>query len=197
MISNKRYKECLYISCAFLLLLLTGDTAFAAADDQGWRTTYDQIMIWVNFGILVFLFFKYAKTPLMNFLNSQSEGLARDIERLEESKDKADQRNKELLEELEQRDSRIDEIKKRIILEGEKEKENIINEAKTQSRLMLKEARQRMANQVRKAKRQLQYELVDEVISLAMERLPREITEEDNKVLLNHYFSFSAAEEQE
>jgi hypothetical protein len=46
-----------------------------------------------------------------------------------------------------------------------------------------------MANQMRKAKRQLHYELVDEVISLAMERLPREITEDDNKVLLDHYFS--------
>ena len=189
MISIKQYNECLFKSFVFLFLLLTADTAFAAGNDQGWRATYDEVMIWVNFGILVFLFFKYAKTPLMSFLRTQSDALTRDIEGLEESKNKSDQRNKELLEELEKRDAHIDEIKKRIILEGEKEREKIISDAKFQSEAMLKDARQRMANQIRQAKTKLQHEILDEVISVAMERLPREITEEDNNALLDNYFA--------
>lgn len=183
------------LSFVLLFILFTGSTAMASGGSEGWRETYDLAMKWINFGILVVLFIKFAKTPLMNFLNTQSESLARDIKRLEEAKKKSQDRNKEITGQLADRQSRVDSIKEKIIQQGAKEKEKIVKDARDQSRYMLDDARKRMASQVIQAKRTLQSELVDEVISLAMERLPREITDADNNALLGQYFS--AVEEKE
>jgi len=188
---NKGY----VLSFVLLFILLTGSTAMASGGSEGWRETYDLAMKWINFGILIVLFIKFAKTPLMNFLNTQSESLARDIKRLEEAKKKSQDRSKEIAGQLADRQSRVDSIKEKIIQQGAKEKEKIVKDAKGQSRYMLEDARKRMASQVLQAKIKLQSELVDEVISLAMERLPREITDADNNALLGQYFS--AVEEQE
>jgi len=188
---NKGY----VLSFVLLFILLTGSTAMASGGSEGWRETYDLAMKWINFGILIVLFIKFAKTPLMNFLNTQSESLSRDIKRLEEAKKKSQDRSKEIAGQLADRQSRVDSIKEKIIQQGAKEKEKIVKDAKGQSRYMLEDARKRMASQVLQAKIKLQSELVDEVISLAMERLPREITDADNNALLGQYFS--AVEEQE
>lgn len=188
---NKGY----VLSFVLLFILFTGSTAMASGGSEGWRETYDLAMKWINFGILIVLFIKFAKTPLMNFLNTQSESLARDIKRLEEAKKKSQDRSKEIAGQLADRQSRVDSIKEKIIQQGAKEKEKIVKDAKGQSRYMLEDARKRMASQVLQAKIKLQSELVDEVISLAMERLPREITDADNNALLGQYFS--AVEEQE
>lgn len=189
MISIKNNKGYFYMSFAFLFILLTGSTALASGDSEGWRTTYDLAMKWINFGILVVLFIKFAKTPLMNFLNTQSESLARDIKILEEAKKKSQDRSQEIAGQLTDRESRIDSIKEKIVQQGEKGKEKLVKDAQAQSRYMLEDARQRMTSQVIQAKRKLQSELVDEVISLAMKRLPPEITEADNNALLGQYFS--------
>lgn len=188
---NKGY----VLSFVLLFILLTGSTAMASGGSEGWRETYDLAMKWINFGILIVLFIKFAKTPLMNFLNTQSESLSRDIKRLEEAKKKSQDRSKEIAGQLADRQSRVDSIKEKIIQQGAKEKEKIVKDAKGQSHYMLEDARKRMASQVLQAKIKLQSELVDEVISLAMERLPREITDADNNALLGQYFS--AVEEQE
>jgi len=188
---NKGY----VLSFVLLFILLTGSTAMASGGSEGWRETYDLAMKWINFGILIVLFIKFAKTPLMNFLNTQSESLSRDIKRLEEAKKKSQDRSKEIAGQLADRQSRVDSIKEKIIQQGAEEKEKIVKDAKGQSRYMLEDARKRMASQVLQAKIKLQSELVDEVISLAMERLPREITDADNNALLGQYFS--AVEEQE
>lgn len=188
---NKGY----VLSFVLLFILFTGSTAMASGGSEGWRETYDLAMKWINFGILIVLFIKFAKTPLMNFLNTQSESLARDIKRLEEAKKKSQDRSKEIAGRLADRQSRVDSIKEKIIQQGAKEKEKIVKDAKGQSRYMLEDARKRMASQVLQAKTKLQSELVDEVISLAMKRLPREITDADNNALLGQYFS--AVEEQE
>jgi len=189
LISIKKTRGYVIIAGALAVVLLTAGTALASGEPEGWRPTYDLVMKWLNFGILVVLFFKFAKTPLMNFLNTQSESLARDIKRLEETKTESEEKNRKITEQLVDRESRIEDIKKKIVAQGEQEKERIIRDAREQSRYMLEDSRQRMANLVIQAKRKLQSELVDEAIALAVERLPQEITDEDNKALLDNYLS--------
>lgn len=189
MISKAKTRGYVIIAIALAGVLLTAGTALASGETEGWRATYDLAMRWINFGILVVLFFKFAKTPLMNFLNTQSESLARDIKRLEETKKESEEKNRKITEQLVERESRIEDIKKKIVEQGEQEKERIIRDAREQSRYMLEDSRQRMASQIIQVKRKLQSELVDEAIALAVERLPKEITDEDNKVLLDNYLS--------
>ena len=50
-----------------------GLEALSAETSGGWRPLYDEILLWFNFGILVFIFIRYGKTPLMNFLRGRKE----------------------------------------------------------------------------------------------------------------------------
>ena len=178
----------LAVACLVLFLLL-GNEAFAAENGNSWRGTYDIIMKWINFSILVFLFIKYVKTPLMNFLNSRKEGLANDIRKLEDEKEKTDTRNKEAMELIEKGEARVAQIKEKILAQGEQEKARIIREANEQSRYMIEEAKQRIGNQIIQAKREFKSDLVDAAIALAIEKLPEKITDSDNQVLLDNYLA--------
>jgi F-type H+-transporting ATPase subunit b len=184
-------KTLFYSAFAVILVLLKADAAVAAEGAGEWRATYDLIMRWLNFGILVFLFFKYAKTPLMNFLKTRGDTIAGDIKKLEDSKNAAVERNKAFSVQIGKREERMAEIKEKIVLQGEKEKQKIIEDARVQSRYLLEEAKRRMASNVIQAKRKLQSELVDEAISMAAKNLPSQITTEDNKMFLDNYLSVS------
>jgi len=62
--------------------LLCGLTqaVYAADDGNSWRTTYDAVLVWVNFAIFAFILIKYARTPLKNFLHGQKADIEKHIE---------------------------------------------------------------------------------------------------------------------
>jgi len=172
-----------------IFVVLTGNDAMAAENGGSWREPYDLIMRWVNFGIMIFLFIRYVKTPLMNFLNTRKEEVAEDIGRLEDAKEEAKNQSREALKKIEEGDAQIARIKKRIIEEGEKKKDQIIQDARTQSHYMLEEAKKRAGSQILLAQKEFRSELVDAAITLALERLPGMITEKDNQNLLDNYLA--------
>ena len=65
---NIKILFCCYIIVSVLSLLFLRNERF-------W---YDLVLRYFNFGIIVFVFIKYAKTPLMNFLWGQKEKFARE-----------------------------------------------------------------------------------------------------------------------
>ena len=68
-----------------LFFLLAGAVEVLAAEGGGgWRPTYDIIMKWVNFGILAFIFFKFARRPLKNFLSDKKNEISLQIKKLED-----------------------------------------------------------------------------------------------------------------
>ena len=73
-----------------------GLEALSAETSGGWRPLYDEILLWFNFGIIVFVFIRYGKTPLMNFLRGRKEKLKQEIEHLEEKKEAAADKIKEI-----------------------------------------------------------------------------------------------------
>ncbi len=153
------------------------------------RDIYDTIMMWINFGILAFVIVKFGKDPLVGFFNSKKDELAEDIQKLEDEKQKAEAKNKETFDLIEKGEAHIKRIKEKIVEQGKKEKDKIIREAKEQSSYMLEDAKQRIGSQIVLAKREFRSELVDAAIKVAMERLPKEITTEDNQILLENYLS--------
>ena len=172
-----------------LLFVFTGNNAMAAENGNSWRGPYDLIMRWVNFGILVFLFIKFGKTPLMDFLKSRKEEVAKDIKRLEDKKENAEARARDALEKTEAGQAHITRIKERIFEEGEKKKEQIIEDAREQGRRMMENAKKRAGSQILLAQKEFRSELVDAAIALSLEKLPGIITEKDNQNLLDNYLS--------
>jgi len=162
-------------------------SAEALAADGSWRPTYDLVMRWVNFLILAFLLVKFGRKPLMNFLKGQRFDLAREIDELQKQKTAAEDRLKEIQEELEQSNARFVELTERIIRDGERRKEALIEEARLESQIMLESAQQKIASRFIRARQRLRAELVDSAIEMALQRLPSLVNEADNQRLVQEY----------
>jgi len=76
-------------------------------------------MRWLNFGIIVFILVKYARTPIKDFLLSRREEVAREIEQIEEKKEEANKKIQAAARMLNESEVRFAGIKERIIQEGE------------------------------------------------------------------------------
>jgi len=168
---------------AMIIHLLLTDTS------SGWRSIYDIVMKWVNFGIFAFVLVRFTKTPVMNFLAKQKNDLAEEIGLLEEEKGRFSDQLKETLEQIKEGEARMTMIKERIIKQGEKEKERIIDDARQQSLLMVEDSKKKAGSLILQAKDQLLAELVDDAVALALERFPNEVNENDNDKLLHSFLA--------
>jgi F-type H+-transporting ATPase subunit b len=181
-----------YLMAMVLSLHFLGHDALAAEKSSSWRPMYDLILRWINFGIIVFVIIKYGKTPIMNFLRGQKDKLAQEINRLENEKKDAKAKIKKTLKTVDESEIRFSELKDRIVQQGEKKKTEIIESAQNQSKMMLEDAKRRIDTHFLQAKNEFRAELIDKAMDMAMERLPKEITPEDNDKF-THLFLDSAS----
>jgi len=182
-------KIALVFLCAALCVLIAGGNLLAAdaKGESNWRETYDLVLRWANFLILAFLIVKFARTPLKDFLKGQKEKFAAEIGKKEKEKERATAEVKDIMTALNESETRFADLKERIVEQGKKKKEQIIDAAKAQSRQLLEETKKRVKYQIEQAKQQLKAELVDTAIELAMDRLPREMTGEDNEKFFDQF----------
>ncbi|MEN8690481.1 MAG: ATP synthase F0 subunit B [Desulfobacterales bacterium] len=177
-----------------LFFLSAGAVEVLAAEGGGrWRPTYDIIMKWVNFGFLAFIFFKFARRPLMNFLSDKKNEISLQIKKLEDEKDRLLQRVREAETELEENVVRLEELKERIVQTGERRKLEIIEDARQESRMIIESAKQKMEGRIIQARNRLRAEMVDAATELALEKLPGLLTENDNQKLLEQFMAHAIA----
>jgi F-type H+-transporting ATPase subunit b len=186
---NKLAGICCFIFAVVLAIHLLGNEASAADNSGNWRPVFDLVMRWLNFGIIVFILVKYARTPIRDFLLSRREEVAREIERIEGKKEEANQKIQDAARMLDESEVRFARIKERLIQEGEIKKQKIIEDARQESKILLESTKKRLENQLVDAKKAFKSELVDMAVSLAMKRLPDEITAEDNQKLTDQFLA--------
>jgi F-type H+-transporting ATPase subunit b len=184
---------CCFIFAVVIGIHLLGSEASAADNSGNWRPVFDLVMRWLNFGIIVFILVKYARTPIKDFLLSRREEVAREIETIEEKKEEANKKFQDAARMLDESEVRFARIKKRIIQEGETKKQKIIEDAQQESKILLESTMKKIENQLLDAKRAFKSELVDTAISLAMKKLPDEITTEDNQKFTNKFLTSASA----
>lgn len=172
---------------ALFVVFAGAEVAFAAESSGGWRTTYDLIMRWVNFAILVFVIVKFARRPLQNFLSGKGEEISLQIRSLEDEKNQLVERVRQAERELEDSAGRMTALKERIVKMGERRKQQIIAEAHQESQIIMENAKQKNEGQIAQAKNALRAEMIDAAADLVLERLPGVITAEDNQKLLQNY----------
>jgi len=115
--------------------------------------------------------------------------IAYQLKRLEEQKDAASTRAKEVYDQLDDSRERLERIKARIIKQGRERQQEIIDQARSESRLLLAGTRRKIDYQLREAKENLRTEMVDSAVDIALERLPQQITAADNQKLLEKYLT--------
>ena len=103
------------------------------------------------------------------------------------------QRIREAQTELEESAVRLEEVKSRIVQMGERRKQEIIDEARRQGQMIMEGAKQKMEGRVIQARKRLRSEIVDAAADMALENLPRFVTEEDQHNLLDQFMAKVAA----
>lgn len=179
----KRLFSLIPVVCMFIWLF----QANAVAADPGWRPTYDLAMRWLNFIILFAVIYKYAREPIKNFFKSQKEEVAAQIDELEAEKNRIHDEIEAVKKRGAENRARLNELKNRLVSQGETRKQQIIQHAKQQSVIKIEETRRKMENQIVQAKSSLKMELLDMAMHQAIEKLPALITEEDDQRFLDDY----------
>jgi F-type H+-transporting ATPase subunit b len=172
-----------------VILHLLGAQALAAESDVGWRSNYDVIMMWVNFTILAIVLVKYAKNPIKGFFRDQRESIAGTIRDIEAQKAANDAEIRQAQQLMQDSSARFEEIRKKIIAEGERKRQAIIEGAQRESRLMIENAEFWIERQIQLAQKRLRSELIDKSIDQALQRLPQVLTPEDNRKFTSRYLT--------
>jgi len=173
----------LWILCFWLLVPAT----LGAAETATWRPTYDLVMRWLNFLILVFIIVKYSHRPLANFLKGKQKEIGAEIEQIEQEKEAISQAADAARQQLEESAQRLEKLKQRIVDRGEKKKLEIIAEAREEGRHVMESARRKVEGTVLQAKNKIREEMIDMAVAIALEKLPAEITTQDNEKLFEQF----------
>jgi F-type H+-transporting ATPase subunit b len=192
-----RSKKQIVTYSGYALFVLTAlavccPNALAAGSTEDWRPLFDLIMRWLNFVILALVLFKFGRKPIIDFLANRREEIDYQIKKYERQKEAATESVKEVTQILNESTDRFEQIKQRIIKDGETKKQRIIEKAQEESRLMLEGAQRKIQNQIVEARNVIRSELVDAAIALAEKRLPEEITAADEQKMIEHYMEITA-----
>ncbi len=161
--------------------------ALAAENTEDWRPLFDLIMRWLNFAIIAIVLFKFGRKPIKDFLANRREEIDYQIKKFEQQKEAAAEKVQEATNILNESTDRFEQIKQRIIKDGERKKQQIIEKAQEESRMLLEGAQRKIQNQIVEARNLIRSELIDSAIALAEKRLPDEITAADEQKLIEHY----------
>jgi F-type H+-transporting ATPase subunit b len=194
----RRNNQILLFGCysiAVITVLLLGSTdALAAETTKNWRSTFDVVMRWLNFGIIAFVLVKFGRKPIKDFFANRRQEIDHQIKKYEQQKEAAEEKIAEATQMLKNSIARFEKIKMRIVEDGEKKKQQIIEGARQESRILLEGTKQRIENQIVGARNLIRSELIESAIALAEKRLPEEITAADEQKLLDHFMESAAGE---
>lgn len=181
-----------FVAMIFLLLFWTN--AFAAQEITSARRLWDNVMLWVNFGILVFVFYRFAKKPLMNFLRGIGSGIENDLTTVDNQvKDVKSSMTTEA-KKLENIGKELEEIKESILEMGRRERDSIIEQGKITAKKMILDAKDYSKYQIRKARKDLSDEMVDIAISMVEKQVIKGITRNDNDKIVDEFIVGIGAE---
>jgi F-type H+-transporting ATPase subunit b len=178
----------LLLVCLAVGLLFYVDV-FSLEKESTGRKLWDNFMLFVNFGILVFLFIKYAKTPMMNFLRSERDSVEEELNKLTEEKQEIQSQRDAEADQIKDIDRIVEEIRSHILEMGKKEKEKIIQQGKALADKIIQDAKTYSENRIVAARQELSEEMVDMALSMARERLSKGMTDKDNDNLVNQFIT--------
>ncbi len=182
--------QMLWIICWLLLL----PAISFAADTSGWRPPYDIVMRWLNFLILVFVIVKFSRRPLSSFLKGKQKEIGAEISRIEQKQEKISQATTTARQKLAKSADRLEQLKQRIISQGEKRKLEIIEEARQEGRHILESAKRKVAGSILQAQNKIRGEMIDTAAAIALEKLPGRITAQDNEKLFEQFLTSAGGE---
>lgn len=153
--------------------------------------TKGQVMsfIWhcLNFSILVVVLVKYLRRPISEALRARTESIRSSFEELEAKKREAERKYAEYEKKLAGLDAEAKRILAAFIEQGQAEKEKIISQAHEAADRIKAQAELYIAQELAKARSQLQLEATEMAARMAEELVRKNMTIQDHHRLISEY----------
>lgn len=173
-----------------VVYIISGIIAFTSIEDSGHsRHLYDTIMLFVNFGVLVILFIKFGKNPLMNFLYGERDKIKGNINNIEDQIKNARSLMDAEAAKLENMDEHLNKLKESILEIGNRQKNKIIDNAKINANKMIEDAEEESQFLVEMAKKRFSEDILNLAISITVERITKGMSAEDNDRVIERFAS--------
>lgn len=168
---------------AVALVLISVSTAFAADGEMRWADFGWRIL---NIIIFVAVLWKFAGKLIVNFLTGRREGIAKDLDDLEDrradAKAKLAEVERAIADLASERQAILDESR----AQAETAKNAIIAEAHRQAELILDQAKRTAENEARGVLMQVRATIADEIVDAAEKVLESKLDEAKHDKLINN-----------
>jgi F-type H+-transporting ATPase subunit b len=161
--------------------------ALAANTASSWRSTYDVVMMWVNFAILLALLFKFLRPPLGRFLKSQQDAIQETLDRLENEKCRLQDEVQGLRGSLTARKEKAEDWHQRIMQRARMERREIIETGRQEAERRLAKAHQLIEARHRETCQTLRNEMIDTAIEIATQEFAKHMTPAIEQTLTDHF----------
>jgi F-type H+-transporting ATPase subunit b len=192
----------------FVLGLVTGAPALAAAEDEGahegeaaeapgsinWfdfsnkeQPPYAALLI--NFGLLAYGYYRFGKKPVADALQKNRDSIAKEIEDAQRMKREAEGRAKQYQSKLQHLETELAETKLALQEAGKAEHDRIVKEAEEKAARMQKDAAFMLEQESKQLRLDLQRETVLAALSAAEELLQKRVTGADQERLAEEFLA--------
>lgn len=172
---------------AIMLFFCFSGLALAASEggSPGWlETDWYRLM---NFTVLITALFFLLKKPVSQALNNRIQGIKEQLAELEAGKKEAEEKLAEYNEKFNQLDKETEKLVAEYVKQGQDAKARIIKEAEASADKLEAQAKKNIENEFKKAREQLQVEVLDRALTKAEDLIKGKITSEDQDRLVNEY----------
>lgn len=169
------------------LLLISAAPAWAASEEGGgvsWRMLALHVL---NFGVLLWLLWRYARLPIVDFVAQRSKRIRREIEAADERLRAAEREIEELRARLAHFDREAEELVEATTRQAEIEGARVVERAEATA-LRIREDAERVANQeIERARQTLRVEAAELATELAAGILSENLTPGDDERLVSEF----------
>jgi F-type H+-transporting ATPase subunit b len=159
----------------------SGSGGEEAAHTPLWKEYMWQI---VNFGILVFILYKFGKKPFQSFLKQRTELIEKTLKEASDAKELAQKALQEVEERFKTKDKEIEEILSASKRSGEEERERILEESNRLKEKIFEQAKVNIEFELKHAKEAIKAEAVELAMELAEKKLKEKLTKNEQEKLL-------------
>ncbi|MBW1867867.1 MAG: hypothetical protein JRI73_00900 [Deltaproteobacteria bacterium] len=161
----------------------------AAEELSPGRRLWDNILLFINFGILIFFFIKYARKPLMDYLRGVRKDVESGLNKVETQLSEATSLRDAELDKLKNIQEHIDKVRENILDLGRREKEKHIEEGKIAAENMIQHAKNYAHHRIQEARKVVADEMIDRAFSTVEKVLVKEFSPKDNENIVNQFLN--------
>ncbi len=183
----------LLMLCVVMVLILSFSGIAIGSSEEGqgeteakrWNAT-DTYRV-MNFVVLALALFFLLRKPASQALGARIKGIKSQLEELEERKKDAEKELAEYNEKLSLLDQEAGKIVQSYIKQGNEAKARILKEAKSAAQKLEEQAKRNIEHEFKRAKLELQEDILEKSLLKAEEIIKYKITAEDQKKQIDEY----------